>query len=144
MSTVLSLTSSSSSSEEESGGEEYVTPPRSEAEVEAEEYVTPPRILARKNTNSKASGQRRLTKYNKVWETEFDFIREVTTDKHSAKCIICSKVFKISGSGIGQIKIHASTLKHNSIKSSQLGLKSQSRFIQSGGTIQLSNGKLNN
>lgn len=123
MSEVLSLTSSSTSSDEKSESEseeEECRSRTSESQEEAEEYVTPPKnsIFANKNTNSKAStGQRRLTKYNKVWETNFDFIREVTTDRYSAKCVFCSKVFKISGSGVGQIKIHASSSRHNLLKS---------------------------
>lgn len=40
------------------------------------------------------------------------WLRKVDNNKHFAKCTFCNAEFSIAGSGISQVKVHASTKKH--------------------------------
>lgn len=81
------------------------------------------------------------TNYSKSWEVTYPWIEAVPNDKFSAKCKICKTVFKINGSGVGQIKIHAATKKHDSLTTIISGTSSQSvLFGNANSQIQMTQG----
>ena len=52
------------------------------------------------------------TKYNKSWESQFNWIKSCSKDVHSVYCKLCQKDFSISGGGVTQIKSHATSKLH--------------------------------
>ena len=54
----------------------------------------------------------RKTKYNKNWESEYDWLQCCTGDQFSANCKLCKKIFSISGGGVAQVKSHACSKIH--------------------------------
>lgn len=64
----------------------------------------------------------------------------VDGDKTLARCKICRSNFKINGSGVGQIKAHAATIKHTSAQQILNKSTSQSIFTVNDSQLQLSRG----
>ena len=51
-------------------------------------------------------------KYNKSWESQFNWIKFCSKDVHSVHCKLCQKDFSISRDGVTQIKSHAPSKLH--------------------------------
>ena len=78
---------------------------------------------------------KRKTKYNKLWESEFDWIQPSKEDVNLASCKVCQKTFSICGSGIGQVRSHANSKLHIARKKETEG---QSHFSKdSDNTLRL-------
>lgn len=83
------------------------------------------------------------TKYSSEWEKTYNWLQRCPSDTSSAKCKICNCTFKVNGSGISQVKSHASSKKHSSAQNILSGNSSQTTFLADNntGTCQLSKGK---
>lgn len=54
----------------------------------------------------------RNTQYQKQWEKEYTWLRQVEADKTSARCCLCNKTFHINNGGKSQVKAHSETKTH--------------------------------
>ena len=53
--------------------------------------------------------------YNKEWEGDHPWLAPVPSHPHDAKCKLCQKVFSIAGQGIGQVRSHGKSSKHQTL-----------------------------
>ena len=81
-------------------------------------------------------------KYQKSWEKDYPWVSSVRTDLQSAYCGICFKSFKISNSGVGQLKSHSKCHKSGKRKETTLNWKSQWTLV-SGDSAELGLSKKN-
>ena len=80
-----------------------------------------------------------ISKYQKAWEKDLSYVR---TDPQSAYCGICLKSFKISNSGLGQLKSHSKCRKSGKRKKTALNWKNQ-RALVSGDRAEMRLSKKN-
>ena len=55
---------------------------------------------------------KRKTKYNKSWESQFNWIKSCSKGVHSVHCNLCQKDISTSGGGVTQIKSHTTSKLH--------------------------------
>ena len=80
------------------------------------------------------------TKYNKSWESQFNWIKFCSKDVHSVHCKLCQKDFSIRGGGVSQIKSHATSKLHLAREKEREG---QSYFSKDAdNSIQINNPKI--
>lgn len=81
----------------------------------------------------------RSTKYNKDWElTEgLGWLEADSSNAFNARCKYCNKCFKISGSGISEVRSHAKSNAHVKIAKFRENVGNQQTFIKdaSGNTV---------
>ena len=44
--------------------------------------------------------EKRKTSYCRSWEKDYDWIKQVTSDKYKAECVVCKKHIKIDLGGV--------------------------------------------
>ena len=69
------------------------------------------------------------SKYRSQWETGRPWLKPIPHNNLRAQCTLCKADFSISGSGLGQVKIHEQGKKH-SLAAEQA--KSQSHLANNG------------
>ena len=68
-------------------------------------------------------------KYEKAWGKDHPWVTSVRTDLQSAFCGICLRSFKISNTGVGQLKSHSECHESSKRKETALNLKNQRRLV---------------
>ena len=68
-------------------------------------------------------------KYEKAWGKDHPWVTSVRTDLQSAFCGICLRSFKISNTGVGQLKSHSKCHESSKRKETALNLKNQRRLV---------------
>ena len=81
-------------------------------------------------------------KYQKAWEKDYPWVSSVRTDPQSAYCGIRLKSFKISNSGVGQLKSHSKCHESDKRKETALNWQNQRTFV-SGDRAELGLSKKN-
>ena len=69
--------------------------------------------------------------YNKEWEGDHPWLAPVPSHPHDAKCKLCQKVFSIAGQGIGQVRSHGKSSKHQTLTKNSVPCPRLDEFFKS-------------
>ena len=86
----------------------------------------------------KPKARRRLTRYNKAWETTFKWVTELASNPHAGYCTDCHTEVRVGHGGQDDLRKHSVTMKHQAAAKASRGNASIANHVQNNGIVSTS------